>query len=348
MNGNCCAVAIITLGVWASVFGQTPFVEQNTERIVIRTSAVEAAVRRRGYVSGVEAQSFLDRRTGFRDPGFGLDIVDWLLEPGSDTAYRAQLDPELVYSFGNLVHGQRAKRSVEGPQICTKAGSLNPRIVVGGDFVAIEQQYRYHIAAPGRQSGSVWIQRLVFPNDTRYFIAMDEIQSANSSDALFLRIDMPGHIKHRNGDTFDEVYLSYITFTNDNGGYTDGRIPAEAFREDFPPDARFHYVRNDAQLPERFIRACKLRDPQTGNSGPWLAGMTLDSGVVSEAWCHQRGYVCMIQEIGGRSVKPGDTFGGAYIVGYFDSIAEMHQVYDRYKGANSLEVDQSGWRLSRR
>src|SRR5438874_2784089 len=39
---------------------------------------------------------------------------------------------------------------------------------------------------------------------------------------------------------------------------------------------------------------------KTGNDGPWLAGMTLDPGVVSEAWCHQRGYVCLIEEFGGR------------------------------------------------
>ena len=40
--------------------------------------------------------------------------------------------------------------------------------------------------------------------------------------------------------------------------------------------------------------------------------------VVHEAWCHERGYVCMILEFGGRP-----------IVGYFDSIEEMLRVYDR-------------------
>ena len=69
------------------------------------------------------------------------------------------------------------------------------------------------------------------------------------------------------------------------------------------------------RLPERFIRACRLRDPQTGNSGPWLAGMTLDPDVVHEAWCHQRGYVCMIEEFGGRPIKAGESFSAAFIVG---------------------------------
>src|SRR5919109_220819 len=70
---------------------------------------------------GVEAQSFLDKKTGFRDQGYGLDIVDWLMEPGSDEAYRDHLPGDLPYLFNNLVHGKRPKRSIEGPQICTRA-----------------------------------------------------------------------------------------------------------------------------------------------------------------------------------------------------------------------------------
>ena len=44
------------------------------------TPQLEAVIRRKGYVTGVAAQSFLDKKTGFRDAGFGLDVVDW----GSD------------------------------------------------------------------------------------------------------------------------------------------------------------------------------------------------------------------------------------------------------------------------
>ena len=98
-------------------------------------------------------------------------------------------------------------------------------------------------------------------------------------------------------------------------------------------------------MPERFIRAYQLRDPETGRSGPWLAGMTLDPGVVYEAWCHQRGYVCMIEEFGGRPIKAGDSFSAAFIVGYFDSIDEMHAVYDRYRGATTLSLTAAGWKL---
>ena len=67
------------------------------------------------------------------------------------------------------------------------------------------QRFQYRTAAPGYQVGSVWNQTLVFPSGKRYFISSDRITSVNSSDAMFLRLDMPGHIKHKRGDTFSEV-----------------------------------------------------------------------------------------------------------------------------------------------
>jgi hypothetical protein len=338
---------VMMLGLGTAIYAQPYEVLDQTDKVLIRTDSLEAAISRRGYVSGVQAQSFLDRRSGFRDPGFGLDIVDWLMEPGSDEAYRGQLHEELIYTFNNLVHGQRPKRSIEGPQICTRAGQLAPEVIRGPDFVAVRQQYRYHLAAPGKRAGSVWTQLLIFPAGKRYFFSMDRIDSVNDSQSLFLRIDMPGHVRHRNGDSFSEIYLSYIGSTNQDAGYSDGHIPASAFAEDFPPDVRFHYVRENGRVPERFIRAIRLRDPVTGATGPWLAGMTLEPRMVYEAWCHQRGYVCMIQEIGGFPIRAGDSFSAAFIVGYFDSIEEMHNVYDAHKGATALEVDEHEWRLVR-
>ncbi|HVK11496.1 MAG TPA: hypothetical protein VM597_22185 [Gemmataceae bacterium] len=100
--------------------------------------ALEAAVRKTGYVSGVEGGSLLDVRTGFRDLGYGLDVVDWLMEPGSDEAYRDKLPGDLPYVFNNLVHGRRPKRCIEGPQICTRAGRLSPTVITGTDFVAVK------------------------------------------------------------------------------------------------------------------------------------------------------------------------------------------------------------------
>jgi alpha-L-fucosidase len=312
-----------------------PTVTENDEEIRIATPALEAAVRKTGYVSGVAGGTFLDRKTGFRDAGFGLDIVDWIMEPGSDEAYRDQLPGDLPYEFNNLFHGAIPKRSVEGPQICTQVKRVFPQVIRGKDFVAVRTRHRYTLAAPGKVPGSGWEQTLVFPAGERYFLSSDRITSANAGDELFLRLDMPGHIRHDRGDTFSEVYLSYA-----------GRIPASAFSEDFPPDARYRYRRGAGELPKRFIRAYRLHDPKTGKEGPWLAGMTLDPAAVYEAWCHQRGYVCMIEEIGGRKVKAGDSFGAAFLVGYFDSIAEMHRTYDRYAGHDGLEATEAGWRLT--
>ncbi len=319
------------LAASAAVTGQ---VRQEGDAIQIRTGKLEAAIRKKGYVSGVAAGSLVDRGSGFRDQGYGLDIVDWIMEPGDDSAYRDQLTGDLKYETGNLYHGNVAKRSIEGPQICTQAKEVAPEVIEGAGFTAVRMSWQYRIAAPGRKTGSKWEQTIVFPENARYFLSSDRVTAVNSSEAMFLRIDMPGHIKHKGGDVFSEVYLSYY-----------GRIPSEEFATDFPPDARFRYRRGETESPKRFIRAYRLRDAKTGAKGPWLAGMTLNPGDVYEAWCHQRGYVCMIEEIGGRPVEPGDTFGAAFLVGYFDSIKEMHKVYDQYAGHSRLTVSADGWKL---
>ena len=158
---------------------------------------------------------------------------------------------------------------------------------------------------------------------------------------MFLRIDMPGHVKHKQGDTFSEIYLSYL------GGPQGTRIPASEFLQDFSPDAKFNYRRDANPVPQRFHPRRSPARSADRQAGPWLAGMTLDPGVVYEAWCHQRGYVCMIEEFGGRPVQAGGSFSAAFMVGYFDSIEEMHQVYDKYKGTVGLEVDGKGYRLVR-
>ena len=232
-------------------------ITDNEQQIKISTSALEAVVRKKGYVTGVAAGTFLDKKTGFRDAGYGLDIVDWIMEPGSDEAYRDQLKGDLPYQFNNPYHGKTPKRSIEGPQICTKAKELSPRVIQGRDFTAVTMSYRYNIAAPGKATGSEWNQTLVFPAGRRYFISSDRISSVNASDAMFLRLDMPGHIKHKQGDSFSEVYLSYA-----------GKIPSREFVQDFAPDERFNYRRDRDPVPKRFIRAYRLSDPKTGGEGP--------------------------------------------------------------------------------
>lgn len=289
-------------------------------QVQIETSRFRAKVATQGYVSGIVGGSFEDKATGARDLGFGLDVVDFLLEPAPE----GTPVPEGQYDFGNLVHGEIPKRYVEGPQICTQVKRLAPRVFVGDGFAAVTLRHAWTEAYPPHdRAGSVWEQTLIFPEGERFFLAADRVTTVSTSPCLYLRIDLPGHLKHDKGSGFEHIYLSYEEPET---------IPSMEFFADFPPDARFLYQRGATPMPERFIRA--YQHPE----GPWLAGMTLNPSDVYEAWCHQRGYVCMIQEIGGRATQPGDTFGAAYAIGWFEDVEEMHAVYDRFRGV-------SGWML---
>ncbi|HEV3436204.1 MAG TPA: hypothetical protein VG122_02530 [Gemmata sp.] len=292
--------------------------------VEIETDALIARIKTKGYVSGTAAGGLLDKKTKARDLGFGLHIMDFLLAPGwRDDGYPR--DAKL--------HGDLPKHYVEGPQICTKARELKPEIVAGKGFVAVTVKYTFTDAGKGYKAGSTWEQTLVFQPGVRYYLAAEKITSVNAVDGLFYRIDMPGHIKHKGGDTFEQVYLSYL----------DKPIPASAFKDDFAPDARYLYQRKDDKIPDRMIRAYQVK--QDGKPGPWLAGMTLDPAAVSEGWCHQRGYICFIEELHRRNVKAGESFGAAYVVGWFDDVAEMEKVYDKYKGKSKIVVSKETFRL---
>ena len=104
-----------------------------------------------GYVSGVKGGSFVDKSTGACDQGFGLCIVDFLLEPGYDDDLTP---PELRYHGGNLVHGQIPKRYVELPQICTQAKELAAKIVkTATAFIAVRQEFTWTDCPPTLQTG---------------------------------------------------------------------------------------------------------------------------------------------------------------------------------------------------
>jgi hypothetical protein len=305
--------------------------------IHIETNCLQAQIRTEGYVSGVAAGTLVDKEIasqgsqGAKDLGFGLSIVDFLLEPGEVNNPLTPIpltkggqggcvkgdepDAPNAYHWGDKLHGNIPKRYVELPQICTQARKLPFEITRSEKFIAVRQWFNWTIATRGRKPGSLWEQILVFPEDTRYFFSADRVTSVNTVENLALRVDMPGHLKHTQGDSFSQIYLSYY-----------GTIPNNEFLEDFPPDAKFHYVRGRNPLPKRIIRAYQTR------IGPWLAGMTLNPKDVSEAWCHQRGYVCFIEEVGREKVQAGEMFSAAYIIGFFDSIEEMEKVYDQHYG----------------
>jgi hypothetical protein len=294
-------------------------VERTDRYLQIDTDALQARVRTKGYVSGIAANSFLDKKTGARDLGFGLHIMDFLMAPGwRDDSYPR--DPKL--------HGELPKHYVEGPQICTQAKELKPEVVKDADFVAVHLRYTFNKPGKGYKGGSTWEQTLVFQPGVRYVLSCERITSSNDVDDLFYRIDMPGHVRHKSGDNFTQVYLSYLGEP----------LRATEFQDNFGPDAKYLYQRKSGRMPERMIRAYQVK--LDGKPGPWLAGMTLDPAEVSEAWCHQRGYVCFIEELHRKKVKAGEAFGAAYILGWFDDIAEMNKVYDRYKGKRTLVVEK--------
>ena len=84
---------------------------------LIDTDLLSAEIHTEGYVSGTKSQTLLDKTTGARDLGFGLDVVDFLLEPLPDEP-GGTLHP---YHYGDDTHGNLVKRYVELPQICTGA-----------------------------------------------------------------------------------------------------------------------------------------------------------------------------------------------------------------------------------
>jgi hypothetical protein len=306
----------------------------NGSRIEIETDRYRAAVATEGYVSGVSAGSFVDRKCGAHDPGFGLVIVDFLLSPGPEPV---NTPPERHYISGDAYHGNILKRYAALPQICTQAKKLEHQLITGNGFAAVRQWFTWNIACPPYPAGSKWEQMLLFPDGERWFLAWDRFTVAGSESAhtkgthlqdIALRMDMPCHIKHGGGDVFDEVYLSYRSENH-------GRIPQTEFHMNFPPDEKYLY-RRGRHLPHHYIRGIKLTD------GPWLAGIALDPSAVHEAWCHQRDYVCMIQEVGGRADSAG-WHNALNLVGWFDSIEQMHSAAERFKGAQRLKIGGDGW-----
>src|SRR3954454_5024472 len=124
MNAALLAVALLLPG-----HAESPIkVEETDASVEVETDALKARINKKGYVSGIAAGSFLDKKTGSRDLGFGLHIMDFLLGPGwKDDAY----------SRDAKYHGNLPKHYVEGPQVCTQAKKLEPQIIRGKDFVAV-------------------------------------------------------------------------------------------------------------------------------------------------------------------------------------------------------------------
>jgi hypothetical protein len=156
---------------------KTPIaVRESDDAVTIETDALSAKVMKKGYVSGIAAGSFVDKKTGAKDVGYGLHIMDFLMAPGwRDDGY--ERDPK--------VHGNLPKHYVEGPQICTQAKELPVEIIRGDDFVALRLRYTYNKPGVGYKAGSTWEQTLVFQPGVRYVLSAERITSANDADDLF-------------------------------------------------------------------------------------------------------------------------------------------------------------------
>jgi hypothetical protein len=320
------ACQVMLLHTVASAAQNLIRVEETDDAVRVETDALRASVPKKGYVSGIGAGSFVDKKTGARDLGFGLHVWDFLMAPGwRDDGY--ERDPKL--------HGNLPKHYVEGPQICTQAKELPAEVIRGDGFVAVRLRFTFTKPGEGLKAGSKWEQVIVFRPGVRYVLSAERVASVNTADDLFYRIDMPGHIRHDNGaDVFEQVYLSYL----------DKPIPASAFAQNFGPDEKFLYQRKEGRpVPPRMIRAYQVK--LNGRPGPWLAGMTLEPSEVCEAWCHQRGYVSFIEELHRRPVKAGESFGAAYVVGWFDNIGQMEAAYDEYKGKTKIVLERNSFRL---
>src|SRR5437868_5242438 len=147
-----------------------PVVREVKDGLEIETDQLVAKINAKGYVSGVAAGSFLDKKTGARDLGFGLHIMDFLMAPG----WRDD-----GYARDKKVHGDLPKHYVEGPQICTQTKELRPEVIKGKDFVAVRLRFRFTKPAKGLKAGSLWEQTLVFQPHVRYVLSSERITSVN-------------------------------------------------------------------------------------------------------------------------------------------------------------------------
>ena len=69
-------------------------VEETAEYVQIETDCLQAKIRKTKYVSGIAQGTFVDKKSGAREAGFGLHIMDFLLAPGwRDDGYPR--DPKL-------------------------------------------------------------------------------------------------------------------------------------------------------------------------------------------------------------------------------------------------------------
>src|SRR4051812_31444405 len=66
----------------AAAGGDAIQVEESDDAVRVETDALRASIPKKGYVTGIGAGTFVDKKTGARDLGFGLHVWDFLMAPG--------------------------------------------------------------------------------------------------------------------------------------------------------------------------------------------------------------------------------------------------------------------------
>ena len=100
---------------------------QTGTTIAVENDHYEAAIHTEGYVSGVAGGTFIDKKTGTNDHSFGLDIVDFLLEPALQFAkLEAEMGIQATYYF--LASAPYDLFSVAGGKIATQIAELGHEI----------------------------------------------------------------------------------------------------------------------------------------------------------------------------------------------------------------------------
>ena len=256
--------------------------------------------------------------------GFGLHIMDFLMAPGwRDDGY--ERDPK--------VHGNLPKHYVEGPQICTQAKELPVEIIRGEGLRRGAAPLHVHTsparatrpARPGsrRSSSSPACATCSPPSGSPASTTWTTCSTASTCPATSSTTRQRRHLR---------AGLPQLP--------RQAASPPAAFTEDFGPDEKFLYQRKDGQVPERMIRAYQVKldgkpGPVAGRHDARPGGGRPRRGATSAATSR------FIEELHRRHVKAGETFGAAYVVGWFDDVPQMQQTYDRYKGR---DADRPGGR----
>ena len=304
-------------------------VQETDDYIQIDTDALQAQDPQEGLRQRHRrAAASSTRRPAPATLGFGLHIMDFLLGPGwqGRRATRANRN----------IHGDLPKHYVEGPQICTQAKELKPEIIRGKDFVAVRMQFRF--TKPGTTAS-----RPARPGSRR---------SSSSPACATSSPQRSDHQRQRRG-------RPVLSHRHARPRQAQGRrhlraglpeLPRQAdprarsSPRTSPPTRSSSISARTTRCPSGMIRAYQVEAGR--QAGPVAGGHDARPGRhVSEAWCHQRGYVCFIQELHGHKVKAGETFGAAYVVGWFDDVPAMQRIADQFDGKQAIELEGKKWRL---